>query len=161
MVNLQSSYKQDIALDDKQLLTQFETFILKPSNLENAHISDNDQSIETNNQITPLFQVKTFIYALLKSKFIFDHFIIKRNTQDSKGQWTLNKLIKNEDKKNSYYKNSFEIGNDKLVMLQSAFHVSTPTTNYKHWLNAVLYYACKHYQHDEIGLNSVAFLEHL
>lgn len=141
MVNLQSSYKQDIALDDKQLLTQFETFILKPSSLENAHISDTDLSIETNAQITPLSQVKTFIYALLKSKFIFDHFIIKRNTQDSKGQWTLNKLIKNEDKKNSYYKNSFETDNDKLVMLQSAFHVSTPTTNYKHWLNAVLYYS--------------------
>ena len=161
MVNLQSSYKQDIALDDKQLLTQFETFILKPSSLENAHISDTDLSIETNAQITPLSQVKTFIYALLKSKFIFDHFIIKRNTQDSKGQWTLNKLIKNEDKKNSYYKNSFETDNDKLVMLQSAFHVSTPTTNYKHWLNAVLYYACTHYQYDEIGLNSVAYLEHL
>ena len=161
MVNLQSSYKQDIALDDKQLLTQFETFILKPSSLENTHISDADLSIETNEQITPLSQVKTFIYALLKSKFIFDQFIIKRNTQDSKGQWTLNKLIKNEDKKNSYYKNSFESDNDKLVMLQSAFHVSTPTTNYKHWLNAVLYYACTHYQYDEMGLNSVAYLNHL
>lgn len=161
MVNLQSSYKQDIALDDKQLLTQFETFILKPSSLENTHISDTDQSIETNDQITPLSQVKTFIYALLKSKFIFDQFIIKRNTQDSKGQWTLNKLIKNEDKKNSYYKNSFESDNDKLVMLQSAFHVSTPTTNYKHWLNAVLYYACTHYQYDKMGLNSVAYLNHL
>ena len=161
MVNLQSSYKQDIALDDKQLLTQFETFILKPSSLENTHISDADLSIETNEQITPLSQVKTFIYALLKSKFIFDQFIIKRNTQDSKGQWTLNKLIKNEDKKNSYYKNSFESDNDKLVMLQSAFHVSTPTTNYKHWLNAVLYYACKHYKYDEMGLNSVAYLDHL
>ena len=161
MVNLQSSYKQDIALDDKQLLTQFETFILKPSSLDNTHISDTDLSIETNSQITPLSQVKTFIYALLKSKFIFDQFIIKRNTQDSKGQWTLNKLIKNEDKKNSYYKNSFESDNDKLVMLQSAFHVSTPTTNYKHWLNAVLYYACTHYQYDEMGLNSVAYLNHL
>ena len=161
MVNLQSSYKQDIALDDKQLLTQFETFILKPSSLNNTHISDTDLSIETNSQITPLSQVKTFIYALLKSKFIFDQFIIKRNTQDSKGQWTLNKLIKNEDKKNSYYKNSFESDNDKLVMLQSAFHVSTPTTNYKHWLNAVLYYACTHYQYDEMGLNSIAYLNHL
>ena len=161
MVNLQSSYKQDIALDDKQLLTQFETFILKPSSLENTHISDADLNIEANEQITPLSQVKTFIYALLKSKFIFDQFIIKRNTQDSKGQWTLNKLIKNEDKKNSYYKNSFESDNDKLVMLQSAFHVSTPTTNYKHWLNAVLYYACTHYQYDEMGLNSVAYLNHL
>ena len=161
MVNVQSSYEKDIALDDKQLLTQFETFILKPSSLENTHISDTDQSIETNDQITPLSQVKTFIYALLKSKFIFDQFIIKRNTQDSKGQWTLNKLIKNEDKKNSYYKNSFESDNDKLVMLQSAFHVSTPTTNYKHWLNAVLYYACTHYQYDEMGLNSIAYLNHL
>ncbi len=161
IVNMQSSVKKDIALDDKQLLTQFETFILKPSSLENAHISDTDQSIKTNNQITPLSQVKTFIYALLKSKFIFDHFIIKRNTQDSKGQWKLNKLTKREDKNNGYYINSFKNDNDKLVMLQSAFHVSTPTTNYKHWLNAVLYYAYKNYQHDDMGLNSVAYLNHL
>ena len=167
MVNIQSSGTKDIALDDKQLLTQFETHVIKPAdseasqNLGVAQGLNIDRTPQTNNQLTPLFKVKTFIYALLKSKFIFDHFIIKRNMQDSKGQWTLNKLTRGEDKKNSYYKNSFEIGNDKLVMLQSAFHVSTPTTNYKHWLNAVLYYACKHYQHDEMGLNSVAYLEHL
>ena len=165
MVNVQSSYKQDIALDDKQLLTQFETYILTPSSLEDFQNVAAGQCVGTNDQVTPLSQVKTFIYTLLKSKFIFDHFIIKRNTQDSKGQWTLNKLIKNENRKNSYYKNSFEHDNDKdndkLVMLQSAFHVSTPTTNYKHWLNAVLYYGYMHYQHDDMGLDSVAYISHL
>lgn len=167
LVNVQSSGRKDIALDDKQLLTQFETHIIKPEDLEasqNLGVAQGlnvDRDLQTNNKITPLFQVKTFIYALLKSKFIFDHFIIKRNMQDSKGQWTLNKLTRGEDGKNSYYKNSFETNNDKLVMLQSAFHVSTPTTNYKHWLNAVLYYACTHYQHDEMGLNSLAYLKYL
>jgi uncharacterized protein with ParB-like and HNH nuclease domain len=155
MINMQSSSQKDIALDDKQLLTQFETYILAPS------VSKMSQNVETKDRITPLSQVKTFIYALLKSKFIFDHFIIKRNMQDNKGQWTLNKLTKGEDKKNSYYKNSFENDNNDLVMLQSAFHVSTPTTNYKHWLNAVLYYAYQHYQYNDIGLDSTAYLAHI
>lgn len=155
MINMQSSSQKDIALDDKQLLTQFETYILAPSVLKVS------QNVETKDEITPLSQVKTFIYALLKSKFIFDHFIIKRNMQDNKGQWTLNKLTRGEDKKNSYYKNSFENNNNDLVMLQSAFHVSTPTTNYKHWLNAVLYYAYQYYQHNDIGLDSTAYLSHI
>ena len=155
MINIQSSNQKDIALDDKQLLTQFETYILAPS------VSKMSQNVVTEDKITPLSQVKTFIYALLKSKFIFDHFIIKRNMQDNKGQWTLNKLTKGEDKKNSYYKNSFENDNNDLVMLQSAFHVSTPTTNYKHWLNAVLYYAYQHYQYNDIGLDSTAYLSHI
>lgn len=155
MINIQSSNQKDIALDDKQLLTQFETYILARS------VSKMSQNVETKDKITPLSQVKTFIYTLLKSKFIFDHFIIKRNMQDNKGQWTLNKLTKGEDKKNSYYKNSFENDNNDLVMLQSAFHVSTPTTNYKHWLNAVLYYSYQHYQHNDIGLDSTAYLSHI
>jgi len=168
MINMQSSSQQDIALDDKQLLTQFETFIIKPSVLQtNQSLDANqvlhiDQSLQNNNKITPLSQVKTFIYALLKGKFIFDHFIIKRNMQDSKGQWTLKKMTKRDDKNNGYYINSFEKeNNDKLVMLQSAFHVSTPTTNYKHWLNAVLYYAYENYKHNEIGLNSLDYLHHI
>lgn len=155
IINMQSSNQKDIALDDKQLLTQFETYILAPS------VSKMSQNVETEDRITPLSQVKTFIYALLKSKFIFDHFIIKRNMQDNKGQWTLHKLTRGEDKKNSYYKNSFENNNNDLVMLQSAFHVSTPTTNYKHWLNAVLYYAYQYYQHNDIGLDSTAYLSHI
>lgn len=82
--------------------------------------------------------------------------------QDSKGQWTLKKMTKRDDKNNGYYINSFEKeNNDKLVMLQSAFHVSTPTTNYKHWLNAVLYYAYENYKHNEIGLNSLDYLHHI
>lgn len=155
MINVQSSSQKDIALDDKQLLTQFETYILAP------FISKLSQNVATKDKITPLSQVKTFIYALLKSKFIFDQFIIKRNMQDNKGQWTLNKLTRSEDKKNSYYKNSFENDNNDLVMLQSAFHVSTPTTNYKHWLNAVLYYAYQYYQHNDVGLDSTAYLSHI
>ena len=154
MINVQTSSQEDIALDDKQLLTQFETYILAPS------VSKMSQNVATEDKITPLSQVKIFIYALLKSKFIFDHFIIKRNMQNE-GQWTLNKLTRGEDKKNSYYKNSFENNNNDLVMLQSAFHVSTPTTNYKHWLNAVLYYAYQYYQHNDIGLDSTTYLSHI
>lgn len=155
MVNKQSSNEHDIALDDKQLLPQFEKYVL------------NTPEFDKSQNLTPLSQVKTFIYNLLKTKFVFDHFIIKRNTQDTKGHWTLEKLTKNSD--SVYYKNSFEKeqdndkDNDRLIMLQSAFHVSTPTMNYKHWLNATLYYLYQNYnkQDPETGINASDYVQHL
>lgn len=151
MINEQSSSQQDIALDDKQLLPQFEQYILTRPNFNNGK------------HFSVLSQVKTFIYYLLKTKFIFDHFIIKRNTQDSKGHWTLEKLTMGKISHSPYYKNSFDQGNDSLVMLQSAFHVSTPTMNYKHWLNAALNYLYQHYNNNdcETGIDSLSYLRYL
>lgn len=157
MVNEQSLSQHDIALDDKQLLPQFEKYVL------------NTPEFDKSQQLTPLCQVKTFIYNLLKTKFVFDHFIIKRNTQDTKRHWTLEKLTKNINSDSVYYKNSFEKeqgndkDNDKLVMLQSALHVSTPTMNYKHWLNATLYYLYQNYnkQDPETGIKASDYLQHL
>lgn len=151
MINEQSSSRQDIALDDKQLLVQFEDYILTEINFDNGK------------HFSVLSQVKAFIYCLLKTKFVFDHFIIKRNTQDSKEHWTLKKLTMSKSSHSAYYKNSFEQDNDSLVMLQSAFHVSTPTMNYKHWLNAALYYLYTHYDNSdyETGLDSLSYLKHL
>lgn len=151
MINEQSSSQQDISLDDKQLLPQFEKYILTEPNFNNGK------------HFSVLSQVKNFIYCLLKTKFIFDHFIIKRNTQDSKGHWTLEKLTMGKTSYSPYYKNSFEQGNDNLLMLQSAFHVSTPTMNYKHWLNAALNYLYLHYNNNdyETGVDSLSYLRYL
>lgn len=111
----------DIALDDKQLLDQFY-----------EHIFSLDNFYEQ------LKQCKNFIYALIKTKYLFDQYIIKRNTQLDRGHWTIEQL-KKIDSNLSYVQTLSQV-NNKLVMLQSAFHVSAPTMNYKHWLNASLYY---------------------
>lgn len=119
----------DIALDDKQLLDQFDEHIFSLDTL-------NDQ----------LKKCQSFIYALIKTKYLFDHYIIKRNTQPDKGHWTIEQLKKTDS--NSSYVQTLSQVNNKLVMLQSAFHISTPTMNYKHWLNASLYYLyCRYKPH--------------
>lgn len=113
----------DISLDDKQLLPQFEKYIIGRDVAE------------------PYEQTTKFIYALLKTKFLFDKYVIKRKPLDDK-HWSLEKLEKRgKDRPLDFY-NSFEDEktNKKLIMLQSVFHVSAPTMNYKHWLNASLYY---------------------
>ena len=104
-----------------------------------------------------------YLESVTKMKFVFDHFIIKRNAQDSKEHWTIKKLTMSKSSHSAYYKNSFEQDNDSLVMLQSAFHVSTPTMNYKHWLNAALSYLYTHYNNSdyETGLDSLSYLKHL
>lgn len=136
--------KLDIPLDDKQLLNEFETCVLKAEN--------------------PVGSVKDFVYALLKSKFLFDQYVIKREFANGEDGWSLKRMKRYDggDKSKSgrvNFVNSFVYGQDsdeeqsfgginrQILMLLSAFHVSTPTMVYKHWLNGALYYL---YWADEI-----------
>jgi hypothetical protein len=107
--------KEDISLDDKQLLEHFD---------------------ET--RLDDIF-VKKFAFNMLKIKFLFDNYIIKREYSTNYDEWSLKQLIKSDT---GYYKNRFENNeeNRETLMLLSMFHVSYPTIIYKHWLNACLNY---------------------
>lgn len=124
--------KQDVALDDKRLLEQFD-----------AYLRDN-----CSNKIRA---VKDFVFALLKCKYLFDQHIIKREFSDGKDKWSLKKLhFYNKDSQsyiNTFNDNDdlesedgFEGSNRQILMLLSALHVSTPTLVYKHWLNGALFH---------------------
>lgn len=131
---LRIQLKIDIPLDDKRLIEQFD-----------KHVFD------VTNQI---YSVKSFIYALLKCKFLFDQYVIKRDLSKGDDSWSLKRLKceqvekggKSEKVNSASFVNSFddkENGNwnsDQILMLQSAFHVSAPTLVYKHWLNAALFH---------------------
>jgi hypothetical protein len=124
--------QRNIPLDDKQLLSEFDTHVLKGQG--------------------SVVNVKTFIYALLKSKFLFDQYVIKREFANGEDGWSLKRMkwYDGGEKAKSgrvNFVNSFgdeEQGysgiNRQILMLLSAFHVSTPTLVYKHWLNGALYY---------------------
>lgn len=123
--------QKDIALDDKRLLDSFDEHVL------GQHCSVED--------------VKTFTYNLLRCKYLFDKYIIKREFIKGEDGWSLKRLkwIDGGDRSSGgrgSYINTFgeEDGNEginrKILMLLSAFHVSTPTLVFKHWLNAALYY---------------------
>lgn len=135
----------DISLDDKQLLPQFEEYII------GRDITD------------PLNKAKQLTYALLKTKFLFDNYVIKRKPLENK-HWSLEKIEnrKINNKNNPSFVKTFDSNIDsRLTMVQSAFHVSAPTMNYKHWLSASLYYIYRHYKNDGTGIDSSAYLNHL
>lgn len=116
----------DVPLDDKRLIDSFEDHI---KNTEDA---------------------KEFAFALLKSKFLFDQYIIKREYSSGKEEWSLKRLNFYNQSSQSYTntfgeedfeaekKNPNKNKNKQILMLLSAFHVSTPTLAYKHWLNGAL-----------------------
>lgn len=122
--------KQDILLDDKKLLDSFEEIVNKKTDEEKMIFSQN------------------FAFSLLKTKYLFDKFIIKRDTSKQKEEWSLSKMKNSKQQRGNNtaytasYPNSFEDIhlNRQLVQLLSMFHVSIPTLSYKHWLNAALYF---------------------
>ncbi len=146
--NLTDNPQNDIvSLDDKQLLIEF-----------NNHLIGS----KVTNKVT---KIEHFLYTLLKSKFLFDQYIIKRNTESKKGYWTLEQLI-NEASGPSYKQNMPKDStgpdlNASLVTLQSAFHVSAPTLNSKYWLNACLQYLYLMFDKREQGIDGKAFLSYL
>lgn len=123
--------KADIPLDDKRLLDTFEAYVLK--------------------QPDPVAAVKRFTFSLLRCKYLFDQYVIKREFIKGADGWSLKRFKWNDGGERSRvgrgsYVNTFgeEDGNEginrRILMLLSAFHVSTPTLVYKHWLNAALFH---------------------
>ena len=144
----QKDHEEKVALDDKQLIDQFEKYIL----LKNLENQENQRVIEN---------VKGFMFTLLKCKFIFDHYIIKRDYSTNHDDWSIKRLKLYE--KNSSYVNTFD-GNSadiakRILLLMTAFHVSTPTLSYKYWLNGTLYWL---YQNkDKFESDYLNALQHL
>ena len=112
---------ENVVLDDKKLISIFSACY--------KAASDKD--------------VKDFIMKLLKIRYLFDKYVIKRKFE----KWGL-KQIKLSGKDKMYYGSTFrKIDNEEenfekdVIMLQAMFHVSLPSQIYKHWLSAVLLYA--------------------
>lgn len=139
----------DVPLDDKQLIDQFELRLLK--------------------QNDPVKAVQNFTFALLKCKYLFDQFVIKREFAKGSDGWSLKRLRWYSEKSTSYTNTfndddgSYVDINRQILMLLSAFHVSTPTLVYKHWLNGALYYLFNaHSAENQIDARRyLEYLEHL
>lgn len=128
---LRVQQKKDIPLDDKRLLDTFDE-VLKN---------------ETSKEIF----VKTFAFNLLKCKFLFDNYVIKREFLNGTDNWSLKRLKWYSGNKVSYInsfgveENNDDANNKTILMLLAMFHVSTPTLVYKHWLNAALKYVYENF----------------
>ncbi len=122
--------EKDIPLDDKRLISTFEDHLLQKSD-----------SVD---------RVKEFAFTLLRCKYLFDHYILKREFSKGKDGWSLKRFKWGDgglrQAERGYYVNAFgdedgaDGNNRRILMLLAVFHVSTPTLVYKHWLNAALYW---------------------
>lgn len=134
--------KKDIPLDDKRLISTFK------NELKNLNPSEK------------LKFVKNFGHSLLKARFLFDKYIIKREYKNDGDRWNLQK-IKTGEKNKKYYASTFE-NNKQIIMLLSMFHVSFPQMIYKHWLNGVLKYLFEEYdKYEEIGIEEEDYIDYL
>lgn len=143
----------DVAIDDKQLIPAFDECFLKVNLTEDECLA----------------RIKKFTYLLLKMKFLFDHYVIKREYKENGEEWSLQALYYSAEKNSSgYYRQTFqesEFGgiNNQILMLQSAFHVSVPTQNYKYWLLGtlnILIDTCR-YEATSLVVDAKAYLNRL
>ncbi len=104
--------KKDVSLDDKRLIDFFDEYL------------KSEISVDSKVKF-----VKDFGFSLLKTKYLFDQYIIKREFIREKDQWSLKKLKWYTGTQVSYV-NTFEESesvNKNILMLLAMFHVSTPT----------------------------------
>lgn len=143
--------KDEVALDDKRLLDIFKSQL-------------------PNNKKERIDFVKEFIYNLLKCKFLFDKYVIKREFTANTDRWSLKRLewySSGKTKNGVKYVNSFgaEAGdsydsdNRRILMLLSMFHTSIPSMSYKYWLNACLNYLF--HQYELTAKEYISYLEHV
>lgn len=113
---LRVTTQNDIALDDKRLLSTF-----------------NDYHKEKN-------FADEFILKMLELRFLYDRFVIRRDYKDDNINGKMNLLTLTKQKDGFSYNNTYDDSdeNQRVIMIESMFHVSLPSQNYKHWLCAVL-----------------------
>ena len=135
VLKVMNPQNEDIVLDDKKLIAIFKT----------CYNSVQDKTLFA----------KDFIMQLLRIRYLFDKYVIKRKFD----RWSL-KQLKQGSKDKLYYGSTFSkqestIDNFEkdIIMLQAMFHVSLPSQIYKHWLNAVLLYV---YHNPETTSNDFA-----
>ena len=128
-------------LDDKRLLADYNK-VIDYGQIGVKPIKENEASF-----------ARKFILFLLRSRFLFDQFIIKREYagDDQDGVWSLKKLCASGagSKKRPYYVNTslcypnewektYAPRNKECLMIQSALRVSYTSPKVMHWITELL-----------------------
>ncbi len=147
----------DKLLDDKKLLDAFNRVI-------SYGISNREKIADCKEEFA-----RTFIVCLLRTRFLFDKYIVKREyaNDSADGEWSLKSLYVSgkQSKKKPYYKNSrfvkakeWDSTNDwrtkTNIMIQSALRVSYTSPKVMHWITELLIWLsesdCEHLKNDDI-----------
>lgn len=128
-------------LDDKRLLNDFNE-VISYGRMGGKRIKDNKRGF-----------ARRFILFLLRSRFLFDKFIIKREYagDDQEGTWSLKELCTSGawSAKKPYYANTrlryenewektYAPRNKECLMIQSALRVSYTSPKVMHWITRLL-----------------------
>ena len=147
-------------LDDKKLVDTFSR-VIKYGATEEGKISDNRAQFS-----------KDFIICLLRTRYLFDKFIVKREyaNENSDGEWSLKSLDVSgqQTRKKPYYRNSSFVRfrewgstNDwrtkTNIMLQSALRVSYTSPKVMHWITQLLLWLSEdNYKHTVLAPDDMA-----
>lgn len=138
--NSEKQIIQDL-LDDKKLIDSF-------MNVMNHGMIGTHKIVDDKEQFA-----KDFAVCLLRTRFLFDKYIIKREyvNENTDGEWSLKSLFVSgqQSKKKPYYRNTKftksrerATTNDKRtktnIMLQSALRVSYTSPKVMHWITQLL-----------------------
>ena len=128
-------------LDDKRLLREFD-HVARWGKWGNVPISGDKEEFSL-----------SFLQCLLKCRFLFDQYIIKREyaSESADGAWSLKQLAVSRRKRQrrAYYKNTAfqdyrewsatsEARNQDILMLQSALRVSYTSPKVMHWITQLM-----------------------
>lgn len=152
----------DELLDDKKLIASFDR-VIQYGVTDEGKIEKEDFS-------------KWFIICLLRTRYLFDKYIIKREyaNDSTDGEWSLKSLYVSgqQSNKKPYYGNSkftkpgeWNSTNDlrakKNIMIQSALRVSYTSPKVMHWITRLLIWLsvdnCRHIENNDItGFDAIA-----
>src|SRR5574344_56380 len=113
-----------------------------PQLLDERKLVDNFMKVIDSNKDTDFS--RRFIFCLLKCRYLFDKYIIKRefNGDDiTKGKWSLKRLhVSDSNKDKAYFKNTYETqeANDNQLMIEAACRVSYTSPKVMHWITGLL-----------------------
>jgi len=147
------------AIDEKGLIKYFEE-VEKKCLLNGEKISLNRDKFAF-----------SFGVCLLRCRFLFDKYIIKREFEDEDpvGEWSLKELKAYGKKKNNNYvntlikdyyerdENQFEFRNKRCLMLQAALRVSYTSPKSMHWITELLTWLVR--QDSDNGLAQISEIE--
>ena len=146
--------KENISLDDKLLLQQFDSLLEKEAER----------------------RVLDFAYHLLRCKFLFDKYIIKRKTADGKDEWVLKQYKNSADNADNQSQPGIVStfgdedtngdaestkNNTSICMLLSMFHASSPSQTNKNWLRGALTFLHNEYNRNDNAITSEKYLTYL
>ena len=145
-LNGDNEIKKDANNDNKSSIINFSNFLMhvlkvyKKDKQSEVELDDKKLILTFKEHIKSLEEVKEFIFLLLKTRLVFDKYIIKY-TNDLSENWSLKTpyLYESGNNRSVQYVNTFpKEYQSQIILLLSMFQTIYTAKNYKNWLFSIL-----------------------